>query len=111
MTDQLEADTQHEELIELGKSLGLTQAANMKPETLKKRIAEAQKQSKQLDSLQIEMDDETKQRLIDVGFNFEHFKMRCKEYRINRAVYDRKRKAFGLFVGNQLVDFLDSGAF
>ena len=113
MTDQLEADTQSErqQLIERGKELGLKQAANMKLETLKQRIAEAEKQNDQLNSLAIEIDDDCRSALIEGGFNFKSLEMRAKEYRIDRLIYDRKKKAFGCFSGNKLVDFLDIGAF
>lgn len=109
MTDQLDADTQ--KLIEKGKALGLKQAANMKPETLKKRIAEAEQQNKQIDSLSIDIDPLAREKLLEHGFNFNHLKMRAREYKIDQLVFDRKKQAFGCFRNGDLIDFLDVGAF
>lgn len=112
MTDQQEsADTQvdkeHEELISKGKSLGLTQAANMKPSTLKKKIKEIESKEDEF----ISIGEKSRKLLTKSGFDFEGLEKWGKEMRFTGLKYIQDRNMFECYSGKHHVDNITIDAF
>lgn len=118
MTDQLEADTQldaHRALIEEGKALGLKQAANMKPETLEKKIeqikARAAKEPTEYDpdkSIDVEVSvvDFGAKFLKSIGFDFDWLGPVAAQYGVEKFEYLHKFRAFRAYKDGRHVDWI-----
>jgi len=127
MPDQQQADTQqdaHQELIAKGKALGLKQAANMKPETLIKKIEEIETRAKAKEQssnahadierinaesipVQVDVVDFGAKFLKSIGFDFEWLGPIANQYGIERFEYIHKFRAFRVYKNGVHVDWID----
>lgn len=123
MSDQREADTQHQELIKKGKSLGLKQAANMKKENLIAKIKQIEENKKELEvntAPDVEADDyspSSKAEVIvsssgaaflrKIDFDFEWFASLANQYNLDKFEFVEKFRAFRCYRDGQHVDWID----
>lgn len=123
MTDQQTADTQLEELIARGKSLGLKQARNMKKETLIAKIKEIEENEKEVEITEIkqpEAEDYSPSHKVEVvvssegahflkavGFDFDWFAPLANQYNLDKFEYIHKFRAFRCYRDGSHIDWID----
>lgn len=119
MTDH-DDDTRLHELREKAKSLGIKQAANMKEETLLKRIAKAEEspievqsqkpkkppQETGTQSLNVVVSEENKRYLDSIGLDFNWLGQIASQYGIDEFQYMHKFRAFRCYIEGKQVDWV-----
>jgi hypothetical protein len=109
MTDTI-VDTHdaHETLKQQAKALGIKQAHLMKPETLEKRIAEANRAPVEIDadSIDVQLGDFGKKYLDSIGFELDWFQPVAVQYSIDKFEYLHKFRAFRAYRQGIHVDWI-----
>lgn len=93
----------NDELIQKGKDLGITQASNMKPETLIKRIQELELERES----DTELSDQDKAFLKSINFELSWLGKLANQYQFTRFEYMAKFKAFRCYRDGRHVDWID----
>jgi len=104
-------------------TLGLTQAYNMSEATLDSKIKECNeklvetrepkghKQTIDAGAIKVVVDDNGKEYLDTVEFDYEQLESRASELGFEKLEYINKHRAFKCYKQGQPVDWLDIGAF
>lgn len=104
------SDTQdaHEELKSKAKALGIKQAHLMKPETLLKRIEDAERIPSEVDadSIDVVLGEFGKKYLDSINFDMEWFAPIATQYRIDKFEYMHKFRAFRAYREGMHVDWI-----
>ncbi len=95
-----------DELIELGKSLGIKQAPNMKESTLIRKIKELEAPKKESSALVILKEGDSKF-LDSIGFDFAWLDSLSQQYSFDKFEYMGKFQAFRCYSNSRHLDWVD----